>query len=207
VLSPPGQGGGLASERQPWRAGRKLAHRMGQRIENPLIDDVVTFLETSAETGGKRTLLKVELAPGGGNTPHYHKTYDEHFRVLKDRLNVRVDDAEQELQPGGEAAAPAGCLHRFRNTGAKRAVFNVELRPGHEGFEKSLRVGYALAVDGRTNAKSIPKNPLHTALLLEWSEARLPGTLGLLDRPLRLLARAARWRGVDRELESKYLDG
>jgi mannose-6-phosphate isomerase-like protein (cupin superfamily) len=180
---------------------------MGRRIENPVIGDVVTFLETSAETGGKRTLLEIGLAPGGGNTPHYHRTYDEIFRVLEGHLTVELDGTEHELSPGEEATAAAGSLHCFRNRGAERARFNVELRPGHEGLEKSLVVAYGLAVDGRTNGKAIPKNPLHTALVLDWSETRLPGIYKLVEAPLRLLARLARRRGVDRELEGRYVGG
>lgn len=178
---------------------------MQRRVENPVIGDVVTFVETSQESGGARTLLEIELAPGGGNTPHYHKTYAEHFRALTGKVVVEVDGVEQELAEGDEAIAPPGTLHCFRNRSPDRAVFEVELRPGHEGFEKSLRVGYALAASGLTNKKAVPKNPMHTAVLLDWSEMRLPGVYRLLEQPLKLLARAARRRGLDRALERQYL--
>jgi mannose-6-phosphate isomerase-like protein (cupin superfamily) len=52
-----------------------------RRIENRVQGDAVTFLETSDETGGERTLIELEAAPGGGTTPHYHLTYSEGFRV------------------------------------------------------------------------------------------------------------------------------
>ena len=44
-----------------------------RRIYNPVQKDYATFLETSAETNGLRTLIEIELAPGGGNLVHYHK--------------------------------------------------------------------------------------------------------------------------------------
>jgi hypothetical protein len=50
-----------------------------------------------------------------------------------------------------------------------------------------------------------PRNPLYTALLLEWSEIRLPGVYTAMDRVLRLLAQVARRRGVDRQLARRYL--
>ena len=178
---------------------------MERRVHNPVIGDAVTFLETSEETGGERTLLEIELASGGGNTPHYHKTYAEHFRAVRGTVVVEVDGVEKELSEGGHAVAPPGTLHCFRNKSTDQAVFEVELRPGHEGFEKSLRVGYALAAAGRTNKKSLPKNPLHTAVLLEWSEMRLPGVYGRIEPALKLLARLAHRRGVDRVLERQYL--
>jgi hypothetical protein len=46
---------------------------------------------------------------------------------------------------------------------------------------------------------------LQVALLLEMGEVRLPGAYAALERVLGLLARVARWRGVDRELERRYL--
>lgn len=176
----------------------------GRRFENPVIQDVATLLESSEETGGERTLLEIEVAPGGGNMPHVHTTYAEHFEVLAGRLAVELDGAEHVLDVGDRATAPAGSVHRFRNAGPERAVFRVELRPGHAGFERSLRLGYALAADGRTNRDSLPRNPLHLAVLLEMSEMELAGRERVLQRPLLLLARLARVLGVDRRLERRY---
>ena len=44
-----------------------------QRYYHPIQKDNATFLETSEETGGEYSLIEVEVAPGGGNNPHYHK--------------------------------------------------------------------------------------------------------------------------------------
>ena len=100
---------------------------------------------------------------------------------------------------------PARTPHCFRNDSAAPVLFQVELRPGHEGFEKALQAGYGLAADGRTNRRSVPKNLLEAAVLLEWSDMAMPGLLTVLERPLRLLARIARRRGVDRRLERRYV--
>jgi quercetin dioxygenase-like cupin family protein len=176
-----------------------------RRHENPVIGDAVTFIETSAETGGKRTLLEVELAPGGGTPAHRHRTYEERFHVSEGTLVVEVDGIEHTLGPGQSACAPAGAVHRFLNHSVGRTVFDVELRPGHAGFERTLQVTYALAAEGRVDRSSRPRNPVHAAVLLGWSEMGLPGAQSLLDRPLRGLARAARWCGVERRLERRYL--
>ena len=61
-------------------------------------------------------LIEVEVAPGGGNTPHYHKTYDEHFEVLEGALEVLVGQETRILRPGQKAVAKKNVLHRFRNT-------------------------------------------------------------------------------------------
>ena len=175
-----------------------------RRYYHPVQKDYTTFLETSEETGGEHTLLEIELAPGGGNTPHYHKTYDEHFEVVEGTLEVLVGKETRVLRPGQKAVAPRNTLHRFRNPGEERARFLVELRPGSAGFEKAIKAGYGLARDGRVRADGTPKNLYHLAVLLEWSEIRLPGVFTIAEPLLRLLAKRARRKGIDRELEARY---
>lgn len=60
---------------------------------------------------------------------------------------------------------------------------------------------------GRTNRKSIPRNPLHLAVLLERSDMRLPGVYAVAHQPLKILAGAARRLGVGTALERRYLTG
>ena len=175
-----------------------------RRYYHPLQKDYATFLKTSEETGGEYTLIEVEVAPGGGNAPHYHKTYDERFEVLKGTLEVLVGEETRILRPGQEAVAKKNTLHRFRNTADEPTTFLVELRPGHGGFEKALKVAYELASEGRTFSDGTPKNPYHLAVLLEWSEMRVPGVLAVAEPLLRMLARRARRKGIDRELEARY---
>jgi mannose-6-phosphate isomerase-like protein (cupin superfamily) len=176
-----------------------------RRIYNPVQRDAVTFLETSEETGGARTLAELEVAPGGKVTPHYHLTYSERFKVIAGRLTVEIDNVRRDLEPGDEAVAAPRVLHAWSNPGEERSVVQIELRPGSAGFEKGLRVVYGLAADGLVLKNGVPRNPLHAALVLEMGEVRLPGPYTALERVLWLMARVARWRGVDRELERRYL--
>jgi quercetin dioxygenase-like cupin family protein len=175
-----------------------------RRYYHPLQKDYATFLKTSEETGGEYTLIDVEVAPGGGNASHYHKTYDEHFEVVKGALEVLVGEETTTLRPGEKAVAKKNVLHRFRNTTEEPTTFLVELRPGHAGFEKALKAGYGLARDGRTLSDGTPSNPYHLAVLLEWSDMRLPGVFTLAEPLLRLVARRARRKGIDEELEARY---
>jgi quercetin dioxygenase-like cupin family protein len=188
--------------------GEAISHplaRVGARsIHNPVQRDVATFLETSEETGGARTLLELEVAPGGRADPHQHLASTEYLAVHRGRLTVRVDDAEVRLGPGDEAIIPAGAVHAWANDSSDRAVAVVELRPGHPGLEKAMRVAYGLAADGRVTSRGRPRNPLHTALLVHWNQGRLSGAPALLTRPMALLARLARARGIDRALERRY---
>lgn len=176
----------------------------GRRYYHPLQRDYATFLKTSEETGGGYTLIEIELAPHGGNAPHYHKSYDEHFEVLEGTLEVRTGEEWRALLPGQKATAAKNVLHCFRNPTEEPARFLVELRPGHTGFENALRAGYALARDGLVRAGGAPKNLYYLAVLLEWSEIRLPGFFTAVEPLLRLLARRARRKGIDRYLEERY---
>lgn len=171
---------------------------------NPVQQDAATFLETSAETGGERTVIEIEVAPGGGNVLHRHGSYAEHFEVVSGRLLVEVGDGARALGPGDEATVPVDTLHCFRNETDEPVTFRVTLTPGQTGFERALMIGYGLAADGRCNDKSIPRNPYHLAVLKQWSDTRLPGPMGRLDPLFALLARRARAKGIDRELVARY---
>lgn len=175
-----------------------------RRIYNPIQKDYATFLETSDETGGEHTLIEIEVAPGGGTTPHYHLTYAEHFEVISGALEVMVGGETRTLTAGEKSVAPKNTLHNFHNATDEPTTFLIELRPGSSGFEKALRVAYGLASDGLSNSKGLPKNLYHTALLFEWGEGRMPGLFGVFEPVFRLLAKRARRKGIDRELEARY---
>jgi quercetin dioxygenase-like cupin family protein len=182
----------------------RTAEEGRRRYYNPIEKDYATFLKTSDETGGEYTLIRVEVAPGGGTEPHYHKTYDEHFEVLEGVLEVLVGKETRTLRAGQRAVAQRNTLHGFRNPTEEPTTFLVGLIPGHTGFEKSVRVVYGLASDGRVFSDGTPKNPYHLAVILEWSEIRIPGVMGILEPLFRLLARRARRKGIDKRLEAEY---
>lgn len=177
---------------------------VGRRYYHPLQKDYATFLETSEESGGEHTLIEIEVAPGGGNEPHYHKTYKEHFEVIEGSLEVLVGRETRVLRPGERAVAGRNVLHRFRNPTGSHTRFLVELRPGHAGFEKAIKAGYGLAADGLTGPTGVPKNIYHLAVLLDWSEMRVPGLFTIAEPLFRLLAARARRKGIDADLEARY---
>jgi quercetin dioxygenase-like cupin family protein len=169
-----------------------------RRYYHPGQKDYATFLKTAEETGGEYTLIEVEVAPGGGNAPHYHKTYDERFEVVEGTLEVMAGGEKHVLRPGETALAPKNTLHNFRNPTGEPTTFLVTLRPASPGFEKALKAAYGLAADGAR------MSIYQLAVLLEWSEIRMPGVYTVIEPLLRLLAKRARSKGVDRELEARY---
>ena len=174
-------------------------------VENPIIKDKATFLETAAETDGKFTLIQVELAPKGGNGLHYHKTFDETFTVLEGTLGIQVGKQTTYLKQGESATAPAGQSHRFFNpSDVETVVFNVLLQPSHPGFETTIQVAYGLASDGLTTSTGVPKSLYHMALILEWSDTNLPGIFSWLEPVMKWLAKRAVKKGIDKELTDRY---
>jgi quercetin dioxygenase-like cupin family protein len=182
------------------RKQNTLTSGEGQRYYNPDQKDYATFLKTSEETGGAITLVEIEVAPDGGTPPHYHKTYDEHFEVLEGTLEVLLGKEKHTLCPGQKAVARKNTLHCFKNPTGETTTFLVEMRPGQPGFEKAVKVGYGLASDGRNPFY----HPYQLAVILQWSEIRMGGVMGLLDPVFRLLAKRARQKGIDKELVAEY---
>jgi quercetin dioxygenase-like cupin family protein len=176
-----------------------------RRIYSPVQRDAAIFLETAEESSGARTLLEVELAPGGGNALHRHLTYAERFTCVEGELTVRVDGLLHVLHPGDRAVAETGVLHAFASESDEPARFEVELTPGHRGFEKALQIGYGLAQDGRTNRSGVPRNLVHAAVLADMAEIRVVGVMRMLTPVLKLLARWGRRHGVDAALVERYV--
>ena len=124
--------------------------------------------------------------------------------MIEGSLEVLVGGETRTLRPGEKAVADKNVLHRFRNPADTPTRFLVELRPGHAGFERAIKAGYGLAADGLTAPNGAPRNPYHLAVLLGWSEMRIPGLFTLAEPVFRLLARRARRKGIDSELEARY---
>jgi mannose-6-phosphate isomerase-like protein (cupin superfamily) len=174
-------------------------------IYNPVQRDTVEFLETSAETNGRHTRVAVTLAPGGGVALHYHKTYAEHFACLEGVLSVQIAQETVHLQPGQQATAAAGVIHRFFNATTAECRFECLIAPGRPGFEQVLQIGYGLARDGKTDKSGRPKSLVITAWLLLVSEMQLPGWYTLLERGLLWLARRRATQRVGQELIARYV--
>lgn len=188
-----------------WTTEQIETLRHGRRQHrNPAQGDTITWVRTGAETRGEYALLHVEVEPGGEVLAHYHRRVGLRLRVLEGTLRVQVGHVVRDLGPGGEVPVPEEHLLRWKNPGAVTARFVAEIRPAHEGLEKGLVVLYGLARDGRTRRDGTPRNPLLTALLIEWTDIHLPGVYRWLGIPIRVLAALARRRGAGRELEERY---
>lgn len=180
----------------PWRT-----------VKNPAIGDEVTFLKTGRETEGAYTLVRVTLAPGGGNDLHFHRTFAEDFEAVEGVLTIECDGQRLQLQPGERATAPIGSRHRFANDTARPITFIGKIYPA-EQFEETIRIVYGLAREGKVNAGGMPKDLLQLALLFEIG-GTYPAALPLwLQKAIFMpLIKIARWRKVERTFDRYLHDG
>lgn len=132
----------------------------GDVIEHPVTGERITFLHTTAETGGE--FLRVELAvKSDGFLPlaHTHPFQEERFAVQSGTMVITVDGVERVLEEGDSITVPAGAPHEWHNGGEGDLVAIVEFRPAltaEECFESS----FGLAQDGLVDpASGIPIQP------------------------------------------------
>lgn len=174
-------------------------------IINPVIQDTVTFVRMAAETAGKYTELVLTLRPGGGTPPHFHTQFTETFTALEGELTISTSAAQPlVLRPGNSYVVPIGEVHRFVNASAREIRFRVVIRPGHEGFENSLRLVYGLAADGLTDASSVPRRFTHLAIMAVLGDLNLPGFMRVLAPVLRWVVRRAQRNGTVQALLARY---
>lgn len=178
---------------------------MKRTIVNPIIKDTVTFLQTSEESGGNVTEAEITLMPGGGNPLHYHKTYSETFTAIKGELGLKLGKKKTKILKEGETfTVEPSSIHGFYNPTDKEITFNVKCKPGHTGFENSLRIIYGLASDGLTDKNTIPKSIKHKAIVVCMSDMNLPGLFTFMFPLLKLIAKRAKKSGEEQKLIDKY---
>lgn len=83
-------------------------------VTNPVTGEIITFLETSEESGGARVVVSIRLAPGGAVVPHSHRVA-ERFECLDGRLLIHRDGRETPFGPGDVMVADPFTMHGFRN--------------------------------------------------------------------------------------------
>lgn len=177
--------------------------RSDRTIVNAAGNYSATFVKTGAETNGEYELVQVELEPMGGNDWHYHKNFEEQFKVLEGSVRIGHDGDEILLQKGDSAMTNREDMHFFKNARNEKSLLLVKVSPA-AGLEKTLRVAYGLINDGLLE-NDMTKNPWHMALLLGYSESYLQGMPGWFQEPLiNSLAKIAQWKGEDRELEKYF---
>jgi mannose-6-phosphate isomerase-like protein (cupin superfamily) len=177
-----------------------------RNLSNHTFKDYLTVEKYSCETNGEYTRFSGGVRVGGGNPLHYHTSYKETFIPSEGELGLEIGGIITVLKVGEEATVPIGVVHRFFNPSPdKECKFAVEIRPGHEGFEKFLYIAYGMANDGLCDEDGIAKDKSVMALLSDLGDIRLAGTWAALMNPIiKRIAAYKRWRGAEEELLLRY---
>jgi mannose-6-phosphate isomerase-like protein (cupin superfamily) len=149
--------------------------RTGDTIHNPVTGERVTFLATSADTGGEAVVIETAVQSHGSvAAAHVHPSQGERFAVKSGRLGMKVGREKRELRPGQFVVVEPGTPHRFWNAGDEPVTFVCEIRPALQ-FESLLETMFALAAAGKTNRKGMP-NLLRLAVIANehFDTVRLP---------------------------------
>jgi len=150
-----------------------MAHA-GQVIENPLSGERIRFHKTAADTGGELLEIDLELSPDG-HVPgmHVHPIQEERFEVTKGALRFKMGRRKVTARAGDVVVVPPGVRHRFANAGDGPAGARVQVRPALR-MEELFETTVALAKDGRTTRKGLPK-PLDLALFVREFDREVQG--------------------------------
>jgi quercetin dioxygenase-like cupin family protein len=96
-------------------------------------EEVTIYLD-GKRAGGKLTMWTEVTPPGGGPPPHYHLNEDETFHVLQGRVAFLLNEAWNEVGPGGTAFMPRSVIHTFKNVGGEPSRMLIMTMPS--GIEK-----------------------------------------------------------------------
>jgi quercetin dioxygenase-like cupin family protein len=149
--------------------------RTGDTIHNPATGERITFVATSRDTDGEAVVIDTVVEPHGFvAAAHVHPYQSERFAVVEGRLGLKVGREKRTLGPGEVVTVEPGKTHRFWNAGEGEVRFVCEIRPALQ-FEGLLETMFALAADGKTNAKGMP-NLLRLAVIANhhFDTVRLP---------------------------------
>jgi mannose-6-phosphate isomerase-like protein (cupin superfamily) len=137
----------------------------GKVLENPVSGERITFRKTASDTDGQLLEFDLELTPEG-HVPgkHVHPSQEERFEVLSGTMKFKMGRKTVIADAGEVVTVPAGVAHKFANGGDETAHVRVQVRPALE-MERLFETAVALAEEGRTTSKGMPK-PLDLALFV-----------------------------------------
>jgi quercetin dioxygenase-like cupin family protein len=149
--------------------------RAGDVIYNSITRESIRFVETAADTDGERVVIDVLVEPTGFvASPHLHPYQTEVFEVTEGELTFALGRETVVAVAGDAVTVEPGTAHKFWNATDADARFRCTVTPALQ-FEQLLETMFALANDGKTNAKGLP-NPFRLAVIANhhFDDVRLP---------------------------------
>lgn len=173
---------------------------MKRKFINPEMQNEATFIQFACETDEKVTIIENVLQPGGSNQLHCHKTYAETFTAIEGELGLKIGKMKEILilKPGESFALSPKTPHCFFNPGKEAIKFRSRIAPGHEGFEKSIMIGFSLNADGLFK-KNLIRN---ASIILSMGDMSMPGVVSLFEPLLKCIAYFS--KDYEKALVKKY---
>jgi quercetin dioxygenase-like cupin family protein len=105
-----------------------------------VVGDTYTILVSGADTGGRYTLIDMQIPPGGGPPPHRHD-FEEMFTILEGEIELTFRGAAVIARAGETVNVPANAPHVFRNAAEQSARLLCLCSPaGQEEFFRAVGV-------------------------------------------------------------------
>ena len=174
-------------------------------IYNTVTSERATFLQTSKETNGKKTVIEIEIGPKGKGPPlHFHKDFTEEFEMVKGQMKVKLGKKVITLKEGECCKIEIGKLHTFWSESEEPVIFRGTLEPGNEEFENGITLMFGLARDGYLTSKGFPKKVSHALIVGQLSDSHVRGILDLVFRLLAYFTNKSKLAKEKDELIEKY---
>lgn len=136
----------------------------GDVIRNPATGETLTFVVTSADSGGKLLQVDVTAEPHKQGPPlHVHRNFVERYDIKEGRVAIALHGDIRILEPGDHLEIPRSAAHTFKVEGDAPVRMVVDFVPAgtYEGFLETM---YGLAEAGKTDEQGRP-NLLHMAVI------------------------------------------
>lgn len=131
--------------------------KKGQTIRNKVTGESITWIETSADSGGRHLSFQFEVAPNGFvPVRHIHPNQDEYFEIESGELKIELNGHTRVLKSGETIVIPKGQPHQWWNNSNS---VPVKL---HARFEPALKTEvffeqfFGLGNDGKTKTDGTP---------------------------------------------------
>ena len=175
-------------------------------FENPQTRERATLVESARETGGKRSVLDIEVGGGGGVMGHFHDVHQERIEVLAGAH--RGDHRRRQLTRSGRArrSSSSPAVAPVRGTLPRRSCCGFAARspratPASRRRSRCCSGSRATARRGRNG---FPKRLGDTRLAGEVERGLPTGPARLLAPVFGWLARRAEASGRAAELLRRY---
>lgn len=121
----------------------------GKVIDNPYTGEVLTFLDTAADTAGAYLKIKWKIPAAKAKAPeHVHSNTDEWYEIVSGSLSYSINGKENIATAGQKIHFPKGLVHQHNNAGTDDLYFIYTCSPALDMENLIESISY-LSITGR----------------------------------------------------------